>query len=214
MRRFLLALVAVFAISDLSAECKFDKMLKVVVRNVTPGVSRDSFAGQPKTIYRLGVRYGRTEEALDTEKSIHGLIIANEPDSWMINLITKTGQHLIDRGAPFHFHQPILWSAEEMPQSLKDFEFGCELAFMKTNGSARPERTEVQGEKVLRYGMDAGGRLVTLYVGIKDEKPRAVIVVKGGEVVYGLRYDSWEDGLAPDLNLFQPPEGIKFEDAK
>jgi len=213
VQKVIVVLVAVLAITEVSAECKFDKMLRVVFRNVTPDVDRTSFAGQPETAYRLGTQYGRTEEAPDPEQGIHGLIIVSEPDSWMINLLTKKGQHLVDHGAPYHFHAPVFWS-EGMPESLQGLEFGCEVAFMKANASNPPEPTVVEGAKVLRYEMVAEEYRVALFVGLKDKRPRAVVVTQGEKVVFGLRYDSWQDGLPPDLKLFQPPEGITLEEAK
>jgi len=213
MRKGFVVLVAVLAVTRVSAECKFDKMLRVVYRNVTPDVDGTGFAGQPETTYRLGTQYGRTEEAPDLEQGIHALIAVSGPDSWMINLLTKKGQHLVDHGAPYQFHAPVFWS-EGMPESLRGLEFGCELAFMNANASDPPEPTVVEGDKVLRYEMVAGEYRVALFVGLKDRKPRAVVVTQGEKVVYGLRYDSWQDGLTPDLKLFRPPEGIKLEEVK
>ena len=46
------------------ADCAPEKMVRIVVRDATPGVDPDSFAAQPKTIYRLGSKYARTEEAV------------------------------------------------------------------------------------------------------------------------------------------------------
>lgn len=207
-----LALLALLAPTVASAECAFDKMLKVVVREVTPGVSTTSFAGQPKTLYRVGTRFARTEEALDAETGIHALIVVSEPDSWIIDLAKKTGRHVI-AGAPFHFHAPIVWT-EGLPESLRGLEFGCELAYMQAHSPDPPEPREVEGNKVLAYEMRADPYRVALFVGRKDKKPRAIVVSKGTDVVYGLRYDSWEVGLTPDLKLFRPPEGIALEEAK
>ena len=47
-----------------------------------------SFATKPKTMYRAGNGHCRTEESPDIEQGLHGLMIVNEPDVWMLNLLT------------------------------------------------------------------------------------------------------------------------------
>src|SRR5207249_2734116 len=95
------------------ADCVPEKMVKVVLRDVTPGIDRASFAAKPRTLYRWGSKYGRTEEALDSRLKIHGLIVVNEPDLFMVNLATRTGQHIVDTGGPYHFHAPIVGGADD-----------------------------------------------------------------------------------------------------
>jgi hypothetical protein len=58
----------------------------------------ESFAAKPKTFYLAGEKYGRVEEQLDSEHGLHVLFITNEPDSWIVNLVNKTAQHIVDRG--------------------------------------------------------------------------------------------------------------------
>jgi hypothetical protein len=66
-------------------------MTRLVARLQSPDIPEKSFAAQPKVIYRAGTRYGRTEESPDLEHGIYGLMIINEPDTWLIKLFTKTG---------------------------------------------------------------------------------------------------------------------------
>ena len=113
MRMPLTLLLTIAIVSPCRADCVPEKMVKVVFREVTPGIDRGSFAAKPKTLYRLGSKYGRTEEALDSALKIHGLIIVDEPDVWMINLVTRTGQHIVDTGEPYHFHAPIVGGPDD-----------------------------------------------------------------------------------------------------
>lgn len=83
-------------------------MTKVVVRLESSDVPKGSFAAQPKTMYRAGTRYCRIEELPDTEHGIHGLVVINEPDAWMINLLTKTAQYEADPGPTFICRLPVL----------------------------------------------------------------------------------------------------------
>jgi hypothetical protein len=68
-------------------------MNRITVQLDGPEIPQDSFARKPKTIYRAGSRYCRVEEAADPEHNIHGLLILNEPNAWMVNLATKTAPH-------------------------------------------------------------------------------------------------------------------------
>ena len=82
-------------------------MIKLAVRLQSPEVPGDSFAAKPKIMYRAGTRYCRTEEVPDPEHGIHGLMIFNEPDVWMVNLLGKTTQHYVDPGPTFNCRMPI-----------------------------------------------------------------------------------------------------------
>ena len=55
-------------------------MMKLAVRLESPEIAKESFAAQPKLMYRAGNGYCRTEELPDIERGIHGLMILNEPD--------------------------------------------------------------------------------------------------------------------------------------
>jgi hypothetical protein len=74
---------------DAWATCAPEQMVKVVVRDATPGVDPGSFAAQPRTFYRLGTRYGRTEEVPDPEHGMHGLIVVSEPDAWRVTVFPR-----------------------------------------------------------------------------------------------------------------------------
>ena len=82
-------------------------MTKITTKVVEPKPT-SSFLAQGKTMWRAGTKYARIEEAPDTANGIHGLLIVNEPDAWMINLFEKSGRHMVDPGptfqcAPSHF---------------------------------------------------------------------------------------------------------------
>ena len=66
-------------------------MTMLTVKLESPEVPKESFAAQAKRMYRAGSRYCRIEENPDLEHGIHGLVIINEPDTWMVNLLDKTG---------------------------------------------------------------------------------------------------------------------------
>ena len=82
-------------------------MTKITVQLDGTEVPQDSFARKPKTIYRAGNTYCRIEEPPDAEHNIHGLLIVNEPNAWMVNLANKTAQQTLDPGPTFNCHLPI-----------------------------------------------------------------------------------------------------------
>src|SRR5437016_2362858 len=78
-------LVISLVASRLAAQCSPQKLLRIVTQDASPGVPAGSFATQPKTTYRLGKTFARVEEAEDREHGIHGLVVVNSPDNWMVN---------------------------------------------------------------------------------------------------------------------------------
>ena len=87
-------------------------MLKLAVRLENPNIPKESFAAKPKLMYKAGNGYCRTEELPDPEHGIHGLMIINEPDIWMVNLLAKTAQHYVDSGPTFNGRMPMFGGDE------------------------------------------------------------------------------------------------------
>src|ERR1700733_11064825 len=85
------SLMVLFALSTFGfGEQPPESMTKLSVRLQSPQIPEESFAAKPKIMYRAGNGYCRTEELPDTEHGVHGLMIINEPDVWMVNLLAKT----------------------------------------------------------------------------------------------------------------------------
>jgi hypothetical protein len=112
-------------------------VLKIVTAADFPDAPASAFASLPRTLYRLGERYARLEEALDKERNLHLLVVVNEPDVWMVNLADRTGRHAVDDGPP-KFHAPIVDNFAS--KFWRQFEFGCEEPFMKRSAPARRRR--------------------------------------------------------------------------
>ncbi|MDP8979287.1 MAG: hypothetical protein M3O35_01705 [Acidobacteriota bacterium] len=92
-------------------------MTRLTVKIESPEIPKDSFAAQAKRMYRAGSRYCRIEENPDLEHGIHGLIIINEPDSWMINRLHKTARHMVDPGPTYNCRMPIFVNGDEVKSS-------------------------------------------------------------------------------------------------
>jgi len=189
-------------------------MTKLTVRLESPGIPPESFAAKQKTMYRSGNRYCRTEELPDPEHGIHGLMVLNEPDAWMVNLLTKTAQHFVDPGPTFNCHLPIFGgdqvkSAADMRNALLELEFGQELGYFKGKGASPTEGPTLQGKSTTVYTIRIGDSQLSLFTTGPQERPLAV-TRQHENVRETFWYGSYEE--APfDQKLFTKPEGVRIE---
>jgi hypothetical protein len=138
-----------------------ETMTKISVRLESPDDPADSFAAKPKTMYRAGNGYCRTEEVPDPEHGIHGLMILNEPDAWMVNLLSKTARHFVDPGPTFNCHLPLFGgepakSAAEMKNPLLELEFGQELEYFKGKRATPSEGPILRERQTTIYAVTIG----------------------------------------------------------
>ncbi len=193
-------------------------MTKLVVRLQSPDVPEASFAAQPKTMYRAGTRYCRIEELPDTEHGIHGLVVINEPDTWLVNLLAKTAQHQLDPGPTFNCRLPVFVAGEDVKSAadtrsqLMGLEFGRELAYFEEKGSTSGPGPALQGKATKAYTVGIGDSQLILFTTGTPERPVAVTKQQGSKrEVYW--YGTYEE-VPFDPKLFAKPEGVKIEDAK
>lgn len=202
----LLALVAVAAQAQLSS----NTMMKIITRNVSPGIDPHSFGAQPKTLYRMGEKYGRSEELPDSGMKLHLLVVVSEPNVWMINLWDKTGKLIVDPGPTYVFRASIIPSEERgMKPPLGDFEFGTEYDFLRSNKAVQT-RTIVQGKKYDCLRVTREGYDITLLSHIGTKTPYRVRVKRGERIVCEYEYDAYQKGLSPKIKLFKPPSDVKI----
>jgi len=110
------------------------KMTHLIAQMSGTGIPADSFAAKPKIYWRASNRYCRIDEELDPQNSIHGRLIVNEPDAWLVNLADNSAKHIVDKGPTFNCKLPIFASDPEMVKSkIGELEFGRELDFFKAN---------------------------------------------------------------------------------
>jgi len=188
-------------------------MVKITTRVLEPVPEPGSFVSQPKTLWRAGIKYARIAEAPDTQHHIHGLMIVNEPNVWMINLFYKSGRHIVDSGPTFDVHLPIFQTPEEAKMKLGELEFGGELDFF-TKNNAKPSAGEViNGKATDRYDVIVSGRKLVLWMDTKSKKPVRVSLERGMGT-QTIEYLTYDDELPFDPSMFQPPDGIAIENAK
>jgi len=208
--RKLLPIAAALAVAvQARAACEPTKMVRVVYQDTSPGIDPQSPDAQPETLYRLGPRYARVEGAPDLQHGVRPLMVVNEPDIWMVNLVTNHGRHLIDAGSDAGFQAPVV-GEPEIPRAIAEIEFGCEMEFVKTAG--KPKAVELEGQRVNQYERRIDAYRLVLSVSQKKNVPVAFTLYEGETVVFAIRYLQYETGLAPKMELFQQPAGVTYEE--
>lgn len=215
MRTNILAAILVF--SSMAFGQRFpETMTKVSVRLESAEAPAESFAAKPKTMYRAGNGYCRTEEAPDPEHGVHGLMILNEPDAWMVNLLTKTGRHMVDPGPTFNCHLPLFRGDVKSPADMKnpilELEFGRELEYFKGKGAPPKAGPLLRDKPTTVYVVDIGDSQLSLFTTGVPERPWAV-ARQHGNVKEIFWYDDYRQ-LPFDPRLFAKPADVKIEGAK
>src|SRR6266478_5537232 len=155
-------------------------MMRISTRLVEPRPALNSFAAQARVIWRAGTKYGRVAEPLDIQNHVHGLMIINEPDAWLINLYNKSGKHMVDPGPSLNVHIPI-FAGGSVSTKLTDLEFGRELEFFSKKGAPPSEGEAINGKATERYDVTIENSKLVLWMGVKSKKPIRVSLVDGGE---------------------------------
>ncbi len=194
-------------------------MTKMVVQlEPSGGVAPNRFAAKPKTIFRAGTQFCRTEEQPDPEHGIHGIVVINEPDVWMVNLVTNSAQHIVDPGPTFNCRMPIFADQlanlpDESAKQLGSLEFGYELEFFKSKGATAQPGPVLQNQQTTAYKFHIGDSDVALFTyGTTPERPLAVGLTRGDQ--HEIFWYSGYGQVDFDPKLFAKPEHVKIEDAK
>jgi hypothetical protein len=197
-----------------AAEQQPRTMTKIEVILQSPSAPADSFASKPKVMYRAGERYCRVEEAPDPDHGIHGLMIVNEPDYWMVNLLAKTARHGVDPGPTFNCHLPVFAdeSLDEEGKQIRQLEFGMELEFFKSKGAVPEKGPVLQTKETTVYRAKVGEVVLALFTYGTPEHPLLVARLRGekNDLFWYSGYGEME--FSP--KLFAKPENVKIEDSK
>ncbi len=184
-------------------------MTKMVTRLTGEGTKSDPAAGRPKTLYRAGKKYSRLEEERDPDRSIHRLIVTNEPESWVINLEEQTALHVLDKGPDFNTRLPIFWDSDGKPDAdFGGLEFGEEIAFFGEGHARNLGWQKVEGRTCKALSITSGQKQVILYLERKTNRPYQIDLVKSGRPSASIRYLSYDAEVPFDASIFEPPKGV------
>lgn len=190
--------------------CGPEKLIRMVVRNVSPGLAAAAPTAQPRVMYRQSALNLRTEESPDPTRG-QPIVIISEPDIWIFNTANRKGQHQIDPGPELFVHAPILPAAQDLPPALRSLEYGCELEFLKRQGAQAARQTIPWGEgKATVHQVQLGEHVVSMLLTERRETPLLVAYAKGGKGVFMVRYDEFRNDLADRPALFARPGGVEF----
>jgi hypothetical protein len=208
MKRLFLALLLMLCLAPTAfAE---EAMTHIVFRYVSPKIKAGTFSATSRELWRVGFRYMRLQEQPDPQQHIHGLIIANAPNSWLINLYDNSGQHILDPGPSIDVHVQLFSSSPN--QEVLKLEMGHEAAFFKKHQAKAAGQSTLDGISAKLYTLTLGESRLKLYLR-PDGKPLQLMLEEGGES-FGIRYELFEENLKPRWELFQPPKGIKITEAQ
>ena len=196
-----------------AAEPEPAKMTKLVTETITVKASGEAVA-KPKTLYRADKTHLRLEGEPDPEQNTHRLIITNEPDTWMIDLESKTGRHVVDKGPEFVTALPIFWGLDGKPErEFELLEFGYELEYFGSGRAKELGTRVIDGKKCKALSLKTGEHEVVLFIHPKSGLPYRIDLMKFGRLSAAVRYLSYETNLPFNKRLFTPPDGIQMSEA-
>jgi len=205
----LLTLLLPLSVYAADRVCAPQSMLKAVTSIDAPNLPANHFYRVPKTLYRLGERQGRVEEALNPETRVHLVIVVNEPDLWMVNLAERRGRYIRDPGPTFYFRARLFADAAVNSMFIRSLEIGCELSWLREAG-IKPQRVAhpTLGSLNKIEFKEGKERLVVFE---KANKPVRIELFGGNGLIMAMNYLSYEADLKAKPELFTKPEGIVFE---
>ncbi|HYJ39472.1 MAG TPA: hypothetical protein VEW08_01710 [Steroidobacteraceae bacterium] len=211
MRTILLALAMLMPLASANADCDPPGLFRIVTANGSPGIPKDSFASRPKVTYRAGNGRVRGEEMADTAGGIHQLSVINWPDMWVVNLLDKTGEHVVDDSPKSDVTIAALGlePSEGLPSAWASLEFGCEWEFFAAN---KAKQVPTEKHDMIKHQLTDGAWRVTMITAKDSQVPWALMLSRDNNVVYAIRYLSYEHRDQVDPALFAKPDGIRFKD--
>jgi len=205
-------LIALLAPAVHAADGSADRsMVYIEYRFIAVNIKPNSFEASVRKLWRYTDSYARLEEAPNPQTGIHGLLIANAPNSYLINRYTKVARHVVDRGPTYNVIIPVFPSERE--GKLKQLQMGRELAFFRANGAvaALDEPVDTTMCTVLRAKVDDSEIKFFLDKG-SPQQPRQVWI-RNPRSEYAVRYVRYRTDLPVNLSLFAVPKDVQISRA-
>jgi hypothetical protein len=196
-----------------TANCAPAMLTRMTVRNISPGVPAAAPAAQPRQIWRKGSMQLRTEESPDPMRGVHSVIIVDEPNIWMVNMATRSGQRQTDPGPTYEVRAPILPLQPGMPAPLAQLEYGCEGAFVAAHAKGAPRPVPWGADTANLHTAEFGEHQVSVMMHVRRNAPLMVVYARANQPVFAIRYDDYRSDLPDRPELFQPPKSAQITEA-
>lgn len=184
-------------------------MTQIEYINRQPSIPPDSFAAKPHKLWRAGEARLTSLEAPDYENGIHGLLITNEPHSWVVNLFSRSANHILDTSKDQTVHASVFSFARN--ETIRKLEFGSEISYFLERHAKRTRGNQVDGVLADQYDLDIDSVHLRLMVDPKKRIPLQ-IQMQDGKNDYRLDYLSFDDHVKFDPSVFKVPEGISVQE--
>jgi hypothetical protein len=205
------AILTAFCMAPFATHADDTKMLYIEYQLVAFGLAPDSFAAQPKKLWRVGDTRLRLEEVINPQSREQRLVIVAQPNIWVIDRVVGLGRHEMDPGPTYKVKFPVF--AADGADEITALEMGREAEFFRERGAKDMGAKTVAGVECTESMIELGGRKLSLYMRKSDGLPFQVSVLVGDKA-RAVRYLRYERGLAVDKALFAPPAGVQIEEAK
>jgi len=183
-------------------------MVFAVYRFEGTAIDAYPFLATPRKIWRVGRTYMRAEEELNMSTGARTLMIVNEPDYWLINRDTFTGQHGVDNGPTYNTIAPVLSKfAAIYSDSLRSFELCREKKFFENRKAQSLSKKTIDGVLCDSYELKFEDITLSLFLRVDNGNPKLVSVARNGETALTVYYDEYQSDMKPDFSLFRPPAG-------
>jgi len=211
--RLVVTLILTLIRAGVCADSAPAKMTHVIAQMSGTGIPNDSFGAKPKVYWRASNRYCRVDEEPDPERGIHGSMVINEPDAWLVNLADNTAKHLLDQGPTLNCKLPIFASDPDATKSkIGELEFGRELVFFRDNGAKSIEGPKLEFQANY-YELTIGDSVLKLVERADIHAPIMIGLIRGDKAFW-VRYLLWDDQVPFKADLFAKPTGLKVEEVK
>ncbi|MBI1398239.1 MAG: hypothetical protein GC151_19875 [Betaproteobacteria bacterium] len=185
------------------------RMTVIEFHFVAAWIKPDSFDGETRKLWRYKDRFLRFEEPLNPVTGAQGLLVTNEPDTWVVDQVSKRGHHGIDPGPTYNVVFPVFPSG--MPDSLKGLQMGREAAFFQSHGGVPQSPETLDGIECDVLKIDQDGTELRLW--LRQGTNKAVQVsLKNEKVEYAVRYDKYANDVPLDMTLFSEPAGVDMSE--
>ena len=193
-----------------------DSMTKMVVTFESPAKPPGSFPTLPRTLYRVGTQYCRSEDPANPAEHMQLLTIVNEPDSWTVNLLKKKAEHYVDPGPKLECRSPIFRDKQVKGDNdtnpFLELEYGLELSYFKGKGAEAKQGPVLREKPTNAYTVPIKDWQVTLYTTGTPERPWA-LARQRGKTSETYWYGVYEQ-VPFDPLLFAKPEGVKIQEVR